>query len=324
MRKFTYLHLTGGLGNQLFQMAAGMYFSDCGELIISEKNGKPRVNSSNKPELLSFKLPINISILKSSRFSNLNSRVCGYILRMSVKPGLLGRLAISRIFIGFCASIISTFYFKKLVMIAEVKGVGFAGYRNRCNFLIGYFQTHKYAENPEVFSKLQSLTLENPGPATRALVEEAKDQKPLVVHLRRGDYSQEPSFGLIGFDYYFRAIEVILQEASCKSIWIFSDDVSEAERMFKNQFNLTIKFIGDVDNSASASLEVMRHGKGFVIGNSSFSWWSAFLRHDQGATVIAPDPWFKGQEEPKFLIPSSWIRLNGDHFTGSRLQLESE
>lgn len=324
MSKLMYLHLTGGLGNQLFQMAAGMFFSNSGELIISEKNGIPRVNAAGQPELLSFKLPSNVSCLKHSRFSRINSRICGYMIRLSANPALLDHFVINREFLRLCASIFSSIYFRKLVSVAKVKGVGFAGYRNRSNFLIGYFQTHKYAENPEVFNKLQSLILENPGPVTTALVEEAKDQKPLVVHLRRGDYSKEASFGLIGFEYYFQAIQIILKEEVCKSIWIFSDDISEAERLFKNQFNLTTKFIGDVDHSASASLEVMRHGKGFVIGNSSFSWWAAFLRFEQTATVIAPDPWFIGQEEPQFLIPSSWIRLRGNHYAATRLQLERE
>jgi len=54
---------------------------------------------------------------------------------------------------------------------------------------------------------------------------------------------------------------------------------------------------------------VMRHGKDYVIANSSFSWWAATLRFDRSARVIAPQPWFLGQEEPKDLIFSNWGRM---------------
>jgi hypothetical protein len=190
--------------------------------------------------------------------------------------------------------------------------------------LIGYFQSFKYAESSDVFEKMSQLRLETPGQAAQNLIQSAKLERPLIVHLRRGDYLNESSFGLLGGEYYLTSVRDAIESTEVKEIWVFTDDLQEARSLFTGKFDLPVRFLDDVDGSASASLEVMRHGAGYVIGNSSFSWWAAFLRYDKSAQVIAPDPWFVGQEEPKYLIPPSWKRLNGHHFHAIPLQLESE
>jgi hypothetical protein len=319
-----YLHLTGGLGNQLFQLAAGLSMAGDGYLLISEKNGRPRTNSSGQPELFSFNLPSNVRKLEQNHFSNFNSRTCGYVIRMGVKPRKLERLPIIEHAIRFAASVANSIFFRDIIKVMKVKGVGYTQITRQSNMLIGYFQSFKYAERPDVFEKLSQLQLMSTGPIARYLIQQAEIELPLIIHLRRGDYSNETSFGLLGVEYYLSSVNDLLKSSETRSIWVFTDDLKEAESLFQGKFDLPIRFIDDVDGSASASLEVMRHGKAYVIGNSSFSWWAAFLRYDTSAKVIAPNPWFVGQEEPKYLIPPSWKRLNGHHFYSAPLQLESE
>jgi hypothetical protein len=55
----------------------------------------------------------------------------------------------------------------------------------------------------------------------------------------------------------------------------------------------------------------MRLGSGYVIANSSFSWWAARISKFEKNLVVAPKPWFVGIDEELSLIPSDWKRLEG-------------
>jgi hypothetical protein len=57
----------------------------------------------------------------------------------------------------------------------------------------------------------------------------------------------------------------------------------------------------------------MRHGAAYVIGNSTYSWWAAALSYTKNPHVIAPRPWFYGQDEVPNLLPKDWKRVDGRH-----------
>jgi len=61
-----------------------------------------------------------------------------------------------------------------------------------------------------------------------------------------------------------------------------------------------------VDNSPTATLQAMRFGRGYIIANSTFSWWGAYLSMTENAPVYAPSPWFKGMRSPEDLLPPHW------------------
>jgi hypothetical protein len=63
--------------------------------------------------------------------------------------------------------------------------------------------------------------------------------------------------------------------------------------------------------STIETLEVMTHGSGFVIANSSFSWWGATLRQKVEAPVCAPAPWFRNIVEPLDIRPENWLNFSG-------------
>ena len=324
MKKRKFLHLTGGLGNQLFQLAAGLYFTQNNDLIVLSKNGKPRTNEMGRAEIFSYILPDQINTANTDRYSSFISRVRGFIIRISANPRIFEKNLISNFGIRFIASLLNIFYLRYPVRIMKVDGIGYIGSKTKANFLIGYYQSFRYATEINVSKKLNSLRLANPSKRVSDLISQSKLECPLIVHIRRGDYAMESGFGMLGDRYYEEAIKVLISTAQFKSIWVFSDEISKVVGMFDDKFDLPIRYIGDVDNSASALLEVMRHGKGYIIGNSSFSWWAAFLRYDKQAKVIAPTPWFADQSEPKDLIPPDWLRLPGRHFFISPLELERE
>ena len=59
-----YLHLTGGLGNQLFQWSALLATGSDKSLVIDTSNGEPRKAPNGKPDLLAFNLPANAETIE--------------------------------------------------------------------------------------------------------------------------------------------------------------------------------------------------------------------------------------------------------------------
>lgn len=118
------------------------------------------------------------------------------------------------------------------------------------------------------------------------------------------------NFGIPGKDYYTDAISQQWSTGLYKKIWVFSDEPEVAVSHLPQQYLSQIRWIPEIDSSAAQTLEVMRLGAGFVIGNSTFSWWGAFLAYNSEAHVIAPRPWFKFGKSPQDLIPPGWKQID--------------
>lgn len=310
-----YLSLTGGLGNQLFQMAAALHIANGDEIEVEWINSRPRLNSSQKPEISDFKLPVNVKFQEWHKFHALSSKSVGYILRAGVNPKKYESSELFRRTIAILASIANVSTFKKLIPIYVNKGVGYshepAFDEHKSLHLVGYFQTFKWVEKYDSTGELENFKVRNKSPQLLELFELAATENPLVVHMRFGDYRLENSFGLLTSRYYQDAISEMWKSQRFKAVWVFSDEIDQARKYLTGSEFKDVRFIPDVAKSSAQTLEAMRLGKGYVIGNSSFSWWAARMSFNQGAPVIAPTPWFIGQSEPVDLIPPNWIRMMG-------------
>ena len=106
-----YLHLTGGLGNQMFQMAAALAVSNGRDIEIFSGNGKPRLNQHSEPEIFSFDLQGKIKFRASSQSNNkFISKILGYLLRTGISPVGIERNRFFICFLHFIANIILSFY----------------------------------------------------------------------------------------------------------------------------------------------------------------------------------------------------------------------
>ena len=141
---------------------------------------------------------------------------------------------------------------------------------------------------------------------------EESEKKPILLHVRLTDYLDEDSFGSPSEIYYRRAIELASKTCGEVDIWVFSDDPLNALNFlpaeFEHRYRLAPLFEETVHN-----FELMRHFSGFIIANSSFSWWAAHLRRNRQETDIYPWPWFRqGLHDRKDLAPEDWIGLSSD------------
>jgi hypothetical protein len=153
------------------------------------------------------------------------------------------------------------------------------------------------------------------GPELRNLRDIATIEKPLVVHVRLGDYKDAPNLGVLSDQYYKENIKEVMSKGKCSRIWLFSDETNLAIKIIPSEYLSNVRVIDVVDNSASSTLEAMRLGKSYIIANSTFSWWAAFLKFDTSAEVICPNPWFKLAKAPRGLIPDTWQKSHKHTFS---------
>ena len=130
------------------------------------------------------------------------------------------------------------------------------------------------------------------------------------MHIRLTDYEQEETFGIPDLNYYAESFKLLQEERKIGRVWIFTDDQEKAREQLPKEITSGARWIPEVAGSAACTLEVMRLAENYIIGNSTFSWWAAFLPAESDKIVIAPSPWFKEYEENRDLIPLKWGRID--------------
>lgn len=176
-------------------------------------------------------------------------------------------------------------------------------------YLHGYFQSPRYFAGWE--AEVRSLfTLRD------ALSDEAEAQRrelealpcPVALHVRRGDYTGHPRHGTLDRDYYRRAIAIVDEETSSAATYVvFSDDPAQAREMLDGLDRLT--FAGGT-RAAHEDLFLMSLCDHAIVANSTFSWWAAWLNPSPGKRVVAPKAWVAPERlaTRNFadLFPPSW------------------
>lgn len=301
-----YLYLAGGLGNQLFQYSAGLFFHANSKIEYIDCLGHPRKNSNGLPEILSFKLPISIDKSIFNCTGRFLQKLVNVALRLSLSEKKINQTLLKLVIP--ISSFFVTFAFKRNVRVKTSFGVGFSKDLkvDPGDLLIGYFQSFKWISQKNIFNCMMSLEPQEPSDEFLSFVDYAKKVKPVILHIRLGDYVNENEIGVLERQYYLRALEKLKRKESRREVWIFSDDSQSAKRYFESDEFFEFKYISDFKNSTAYTFQVMRFGSAYVIANSTFSWWSAYLRYDQNAPVYAPTPWFANGKDPLDLIPPNW------------------
>ena len=288
-------NLIGGLGNQMFQYAAGRALSlERGVPLRLDISGFANYELHQGFELQRiFNCPADIASEADVRG----------IMDWQFSPVI--RRVVSRL--GLVA-------LRRKAWVMEPHFHYWEGIKNSPSdcYLTGYWQSEKYfsevaTQIREDFSFRLALVHKN-----AEFAKQIDKTNAVSLHVRRGDYVHNKKnadvYEQCSLDYYCGAIKYIEASVDNPQFFIFSDDISWVKSNMKmdGQYHY-------VDHNQGAEsyndMRLMSLCKHHIIANSSFSWWGSWLGSNFDKTVIAPKDWFSNQTMTTDLLPRNWITL---------------
>jgi len=179
-------------------------------------------------------------------------------------------------------------------------------------FLEGYWQSERYFREIRSLLKEEFSLREPMPPASIKLIEEINACDAICVHVRRGDYLNNPVaaklHGTCSVNYYRTGIRELCQGLASPHCFVFSDDPTWVRESMEIDCPMTVVDMNG-PNDAHLDLMLMSACDHFLIANSSLSWWGAWLGSHTEKKVIAPERWFlTPDKDTRDLLPESWQR----------------
>jgi hypothetical protein len=152
-------------------------------------------------------------------------------------------------------------------------------------------------------------------PRTRELEAQIRmNDGSICVNVRRGDFvTLERSIkehGFVGVEYYAQAMKVVAQEIREPHVYVFSDEVEWCRENL--QFpDMPVTYVGHeyAGKKFGEYLHLMVTCTHFIIPNSSFAWWAAWLAESPKKNVVAPKRWFASGAGDQGVVPLEWRRI---------------
>ena len=169
--------------------------------------------------------------------------------------------------------------------------------------LHGYFQSEKYFKNVEDEIR-QDFTFK-PEIAVHCKHMMSTVDTPIGIHIRRGDYLiNADNHTNLGLDYYEEGLAKFDKD---RTVIIFSDDPAwcKEQKLFAGD-----RFLVAEGNDSYTDLCLMSLCSDFIIANSSFSWWGAWLSKGVDKVVCAPGKWFgpsNAHLDTSDILPPEWV-----------------
>jgi hypothetical protein len=280
-------HLIGGLGNQLFQYAAARALAHRLNkrvfLDVSDFDAYPL----RKFLLDHFRIPIQFATKKDLAKIRFQRSRLGWLVPETLK-----------------------------IIDQRERGHEFQeitiSRANRPIYLSGYWQSEKY------FSDIRSIILNEfqlnnePLGLNKELIDKIKSCEAVSLHVRRGDYVSNPIaaayHGTCSVEYYQQAIDMMKAKLSSPHFFVFSDDIPWCKENLR--ISSPITFIDHNGDAPYEDLRLMSHCQHFIVANSSFSWWGAWLSDFSQKIVIAPRRWFlTAEKNDRDQVPGTWLRI---------------
>lgn len=197
-------------------------------------------------------------------------------------------------------------FFYHCVYIKEIKDFEYqkiSVQKNKNYYLNGYWQVHEYFDEYRTDLK-KELQLKNVSDKLQIATNKIRNGKYCAIHVRHGDYKTFKGGKCLSIKYYKDAISIMHKNVPDVKYLFFSDDLDFCKKEFNYLEN--VEFCEAGKWSDEEELFLMSCCDNFIIANSSFSWWAAYLSEKNTPLVICPvvDMWKK-----EFYL-DEWIKIN--------------
>jgi hypothetical protein len=180
-------------------------------------------------------------------------------------------------------------------------------------YLDGLWQSENYFKDMEKTIRHDLRVIPPQDSANVSMARKINLCNAVAVHIRWFEDSVKNGEGInMPAAYYSLAIEKIMDKVQCPHFFIFSDKPDAACQMLGLPHNLTTVVSHNNRNMNDyADLWLMKQCKHFIIANSTFSWWGAWLAESPCAIIIAPGDGYASNASAWLcdLIPEQWLRL---------------
>jgi hypothetical protein len=297
------VRLTGGLGNQMFQYALGRHLALKNDTDVVVDTTYFEYIPNNNPHFVKREYALDIFSTDIRIFQPMNWEGLPYYSR-NLTHRLKHCLKRASKLYRYCGSyeILQEgrpFTFNKHILKSGNNA-----------YLIGYWQNEKYFKDIEQQIK-QDFDLKNIwGVDIIQLAHEIENLDSVCLNVRRGDFVNNPVHSFVGTGYISKAVTYIRSNTDIQRIYIFSDDVEwctenlrlDCPHLFVPHSYAGLKF--------SSYLYLMTKCRHFIIPNSTFGWWAAWLAENPDKMVIAPKQWVNVPGlDASGIIPNGWITM---------------
>ena len=293
-RRRLVLNLKGGLGNQLFGIYAAMALE--AELKVHcaiHTYGIDLNHKSGETDATAFQYGRDLDLVESR---NLSQRLLNntFIRKISestkLNSGVLKQVT----------------YIEKNDWGKTLLDLGnLLDSKPKTVLLDGFFQDFSYFNKVNEF--LPNFTLADPSNWLVSQKELAASLRPIIIHIRLGDYSQN-GMQILTKDYFNEALHEMYKLVESDDVWVFSDSPNQAREFLDIPTSKRVRFLAN-DQKSTETLMLMREGSGLICSNSTFSYWAG-RTSSLKRPVIFPRKFSPNPDLQIRNIPKEWISLD--------------
>lgn len=179
--------------------------------------------------------------------------------------------------------------------------------------LTGYWQTEKYFKQIEAIIRRDFVFPAFKNRAVPLAERLCATPNSVAVHVRRGDYISDTTInnyhGVCSPDYYSAALKFVISKTDGIELFLFSDDPEWVKAHFNcNGLPSTVIDFSEHVDEPWHDMHLMSLCRHHIIANSSFSWWGAWLART-GGIICAPQKWFADLTSDKNPVPEAWVKF---------------